>query len=162
MPMSPWMASAGCRKRAGLPVEVMVAAILRPISPDLPMPVTTTWPRHWKRRSTAVSNSLSIRSRAFKMALASVSRTFFPVSILPISRHYTTFAGGLKGAVVLSGADELPPSERAFSGLGMDLQKDAVGAGHDAGGGHERDELRVAARNAGRRRSAAAPNGWRP
>ena len=49
MPMSPWMASAGCRKTAGLPVEVMVAAILRPIRPDLPMPVTTTWPRQLEK-----------------------------------------------------------------------------------------------------------------
>ena len=44
MPRSPCMASAGCRNSAGLPVEVNVAAILRAISPLLPMPLTTTRP----------------------------------------------------------------------------------------------------------------------
>ena len=42
MPMSPWIASAGCRKNAGVPVLASVAAILLPMWPDLPMPVTTT------------------------------------------------------------------------------------------------------------------------
>ena len=40
MPRSPWLASAGCRKNAGVPVLASVAAILAPIWPDLPMPVT--------------------------------------------------------------------------------------------------------------------------
>src|SRR4030065_1249398 len=91
------MASAGCRKTAGLPIEVMVAAIVRPIGPDVPMPVTTTWPLQWKRISTAFSNCWLIFPRAFRIALASVSKTFFPVSILPINAHYTIFADGLKG-----------------------------------------------------------------
>ena len=39
------MASAGCRKKAGVPVLASVAAILLPMWPDLPMPVTTTLPR---------------------------------------------------------------------------------------------------------------------
>ena len=38
MPRSPWLASAGCTKKAGVPVEAKVAAILRPTWPDLPMP----------------------------------------------------------------------------------------------------------------------------
>ncbi len=45
MPRSPWLASAGCRKKAGVPVLASVAAILLPMWPDLPMPVTTTRPR---------------------------------------------------------------------------------------------------------------------
>ena len=44
MPRSPCSASAGCRNTDGVPVEENVAAIFRPISPDLPMPVTTTRP----------------------------------------------------------------------------------------------------------------------
>ena len=45
MPRSPWPASAGCRKMAGVPVEVKVAVILRATMPLLPMPVTITRPR---------------------------------------------------------------------------------------------------------------------
>ena len=44
MPRSPWLASAGCRKNAGVPVLASVAAILPPTWPDLPMPETTTRP----------------------------------------------------------------------------------------------------------------------
>ena len=40
MPMSPWLASPGCTKNAGVPVLARVAAILPPMWPDLPMPVT--------------------------------------------------------------------------------------------------------------------------
>ena len=45
MPRSPWLASLGWTKKAGVPVEAKVAAILRPTWPDLPMPVTITRPR---------------------------------------------------------------------------------------------------------------------
>ncbi len=44
MPRSPCAASPGCMKNAGVPVDDSVAAILRPICPDLPMPETTTRP----------------------------------------------------------------------------------------------------------------------
>ena len=44
MPRSPWLASAGCTYIAGDPVEASVAAILLPIWPLLPMPVTTIRP----------------------------------------------------------------------------------------------------------------------
>ena len=53
MPRSPWLASLGCTKKAGVPVDARVAAILRPTWPDLPMPVTITRPRAWRIRSTA-------------------------------------------------------------------------------------------------------------
>ena len=53
MPRSPWLASAGCTNSAGVPVEANVAAILRAIWPDLPMPVTTTRPRTAASRATA-------------------------------------------------------------------------------------------------------------
>ena len=44
MPRSPWLASAACTKKAGVPVEASVAAILRATWPDLPSPVTMTRP----------------------------------------------------------------------------------------------------------------------
>ena len=53
MPRSPWLASLGCTKKAGVPVEANVAAILRPTWPDLPMPVTISRPRAAEIRSTA-------------------------------------------------------------------------------------------------------------
>ena len=62
MPRSPCTPSAGCRKSAGVPVEAMVAAIFWQISPDLPMPVTTTRPLQARIISTARTNSPSIRS----------------------------------------------------------------------------------------------------
>ena len=44
MPRSPWLASAGCTKYAGVPVLDSVEAILRAMWPDLPMPLTMTRP----------------------------------------------------------------------------------------------------------------------
>jgi hypothetical protein len=44
MPRSPWLASAGWTKWAGVPVEARVAAILRLTWPDFPMPDTITRP----------------------------------------------------------------------------------------------------------------------
>ena len=53
MPRSPWLASAGCTNCAGVPVLAKVAAILRAIWPDLPMPETITRPLAASSRSTA-------------------------------------------------------------------------------------------------------------
>ncbi len=53
IPRSPWIPSAGCRKKAGVPVEAMVEAIFCPTRPDLPMPVTTTRPLLARISSTA-------------------------------------------------------------------------------------------------------------
>ena len=44
IPKSPWLASPGWTKKAGLPVLARVAAILPPMWPDLPMPSTTMRP----------------------------------------------------------------------------------------------------------------------
>src|SRR5574340_1467034 len=49
MPRSPWLASPGCTKYAGVPVLDMVAAILRAMWPDLPMPLTITRPSQGRR-----------------------------------------------------------------------------------------------------------------
>ena len=45
MPRSPWAASLGCTKKAGVPVEANVAATFWPMWPLLPMPETMTRPR---------------------------------------------------------------------------------------------------------------------
>ena len=58
MPRSPWLASLGCTKKAGVPVEANVAAILRPTWPDLPMPVTISRPRAAEIRSTAAMKAV--------------------------------------------------------------------------------------------------------
>ena len=44
IPKSPWLASPGWIKNAGVPVEASVAAILLPTCPDFPMPVMITLP----------------------------------------------------------------------------------------------------------------------
>ena len=46
MPRSPWLASLGCTKKAGVPVEERVAATFSPTWPLLPMPVTMMRPWH--------------------------------------------------------------------------------------------------------------------
>ena len=48
--------------KAGVPVELSVAAILRAMMPLLPMPVTTTRPLQAKINSTASIESLRHRS----------------------------------------------------------------------------------------------------
>src|SRR5438067_1228950 len=86
-PRSPCVASAGCRKNAGVPVLVSVAAILRQMIPDLPMPVTMTRPRQLRSRSTAASNLASTRPTSARIAAASVSSTFRASARSAIDRH---------------------------------------------------------------------------
>ncbi|MNT11925.1 hypothetical protein D3C72_1468320 [compost metagenome] len=73
MPRSPWAASAGCTNRAGVPVEARVAAILRAIWPDLPMPETTTLPLHCSNSATARPTLSSVARRACSATMASDS-----------------------------------------------------------------------------------------
>src|SRR5262249_49689862 len=56
MPRSPWLASPGWTKKAGVPVDASVAAIFLATWPDLPMPVTMTRPLAARIRSTAAMN----------------------------------------------------------------------------------------------------------
>ena len=56
MPRSPCTLSTGWRNVAGVPVDVSVAAILRPMSPDLPTPATITRPLHAASKSIAAAN----------------------------------------------------------------------------------------------------------
>ncbi len=74
MPRSPCSASAACRKNDGDPVLANVAAIFRPISPDLPSPVTTTRPLQACKSSTAFSKRASRRSISPAIASASIRR----------------------------------------------------------------------------------------
>src|SRR5690349_579038 len=82
IPKSPCNASAGCRKKEGVPVLESVAEIFRPTMPDLPIPVTATRPWHAKRRSTARSNEASRRESTSLMACDSILRTRRAVSRL--------------------------------------------------------------------------------
>ena len=89
MPRSPWLASPGWTKWAGVPVEASVAAILRPTWPDLPMPVTITRPRALRIRSTAATNAIprpsatASRSAVIPAAPASSVRTAEATNSLP-------------------------------------------------------------------------------
>ena len=75
MPRSPWLASPGCTKNAGVPVEARVAAILRPMCPDLPMPLTTTRPLQPRISRQASTKAGPIRASSASTAAASVAIT---------------------------------------------------------------------------------------
>ena len=75
MPRSPWLASLGCTKNAGVPVEARVAATLRPTWPDLPMPVTITRPAQPCISSTAMMKRSSRREQSSRMPAASSRST---------------------------------------------------------------------------------------
>ncbi len=73
MPRSPWAASPGCTNMAGVPVEASVAAILRAMWPDLPMPETTTRPVQAYISATARATLSSSPRRACMAWIASAS-----------------------------------------------------------------------------------------
>jgi len=75
MPRSPWLASPGWTKKAGVPVLASVAAILPPMWPDLPMPSTTTRPSHASMCRQARAKLASMRAARPATASASVSMT---------------------------------------------------------------------------------------
>jgi hypothetical protein len=91
MPRSPWLASVGWTKKAWVPVEANVAAILRPICPLLPMPLTITLPLLCRMVCTASSKAAP--SRPWKAALVSC-RAAMPSCRLrmPTSRVLARFA----------------------------------------------------------------------
>ena len=99
MPRSPCALSTGWRKSAGVPVEVSVAAILRPISPDLPTPATMTRPDDSAISATACANDSPIRSSTVARASRS-SRT--------TRRPRSTICSGVIGAA-LPWAASAPP-----------------------------------------------------
>ena len=63
-----------------MPVDENVAEIFWPISPLLPMPVTTTRPAQQKSSSTARSNASPTRGASSRIARASISSTRRAVS----------------------------------------------------------------------------------
>ena len=75
MPRSPWLASAGWTKKAGVPVLASVEAILLATWPDLPIPLTTVRPLHARINSTARAKRSSRRADSAATAAASMSRT---------------------------------------------------------------------------------------
>ena len=78
------MPSAGWRKKAGVPVLAMVAATLRAIWPDFPMPVSTTLPFAFSISLTASSNWPSSLSTRDNTAAASSRSTCVAVSMTDI------------------------------------------------------------------------------
>jgi len=101
MPRSPWLASAGCTNMAGVPVDASVAAILRPMWPLLPIPMTTTRPRHTNIICTACANSGPMRATRPSTAAASISKVFRPrasawlASKFTVSKLMTPFYRGI-------------------------------------------------------------------
>ena len=90
MPRSPWLASAGCTKNAGVPVEANVAAIFRPTCPDFPMPVTITRPLLPRIRAAAAAKDrprspcMAAVNAAMPSALAFSVRSAEPIEISPV------------------------------------------------------------------------------
>ncbi|MFK4405221.1 hypothetical protein ABH991_002255 [Bradyrhizobium ottawaense] len=95
MPRSPWPASAACTKKAGVPVEASVAAILRPIWPDLPSPVTMTRPLALRIRSTAFENVAPSGPRR-----AAASALMPPLSVSSVRSADSTLSGMGPDAVI--------------------------------------------------------------
>ena len=77
LPKSPWIASAECKNKLGVPVEDKVADNFWPIIPALPMPVTTTLPLERKINCVAFWKLWLICFFKSRIALASISRTCF-------------------------------------------------------------------------------------
>ena len=75
IPRSPWLASAGWTKYAGVPVLDMVEAILRAMCPDLPMPLTITRPLQARISETAARKRSSRRPIRARTASASIAST---------------------------------------------------------------------------------------
>ena len=75
LPRSPWVASAGCRKWLGVPVEARVALNFLAMCPDLPRPETMTLPVQSVMVSTACVKDGPRRSASCWMAAASSART---------------------------------------------------------------------------------------
>lgn len=87
MPRSPWLASPGCMKNAGVPVEAMVEAIFPPTWPDFPMPVTTTRPLASRIVATAARKLSPSRPVRRNTAAASISSTSFASALCALSRE---------------------------------------------------------------------------
>src|SRR5580765_937271 len=154
-PRSPCVASAGCRKNAGVPVLDSVAAIFWQMIPDLPMPVRMTRPRQLRSRSTAWSKRSSSRSASARTAAASVWRTFRASERSAMSsRDRRLLDDRIDG--------DQPPQQwfqqvelqrvlrvaLCLRGVVVDLEEDAVDDGRDAGRRERLDVLGLSGRDA--------------
>ncbi len=96
MPRSPWLASAGCTKKAGVPVEASVAAVFAAICPLLPMPVTMT-------RPSASPISAQVFSKVSRMGPASIfsnaSRPAASMRSVRISGGSSETSSGLRAEI---------------------------------------------------------------
>ena len=152
------MASAGWRKKAGVPVLESVAAIFRQMMPDLPMPVTMTRPRQSSSSRTACSNVPSSRSTSARMAAASVCSTFLASAISMVTRALHR-RSGRRTPLSRDGVDafqleherlELVQTQRVGGialrarGLLVDFHEHRIDAGGDAGRRQRLDVLRQA------------------
>src|ERR1051325_183267 len=91
------MASAGCMKNDGVPVEASVALIFLQMMPDLPRPIVTTRPVQAAISSTASTKCWSRCSMSPRIAADSTSRTRFASAIAGciraiVSKGATRFA----------------------------------------------------------------------
>ncbi len=111
MPMSPWLASAGCTKKEGVPVLARVAAIFLPTWPDLPMPTTTTRPLPASSSSQALTKSSPIR--ASRLSTASRSRPMVRWAEWMKSRFWLMFnecGAWIKGGIITGKRAPLTPA----------------------------------------------------
>ena len=112
LPMSPCNASALWRKNDGRPVDARVAEIFCAMSPDLPIPVRMTCPRHWciirikgmnvsmERRAETVRR---LCASAFKMSRARPTIAAEVRGVKSASRSHSGGSDFASSAVSLSG-----------------------------------------------------------
>ena len=81
IPKSPWIASLGWIKKAGVPVLANVAAILSAMCPDLPKPITIILPLQLMQSSQASVKLFPRFDFNSEMADDSISRTRFAILI---------------------------------------------------------------------------------
>src|ERR1700722_4688204 len=100
MPRSPWPASAAWTKKAGVPVEARVAAILRATWPDLPSPVTINRPLALRMTSAAAANA---EPRSDCSAVASAAMPLPSASSVRKADATAAFTGSGPDESVISG-----------------------------------------------------------
>src|SRR5882724_6588309 len=112
MPRSPWLASAACTKKAGVPVEASVAAILRATWPDLPRPVTINRPLAPRMRLAA---AVKPTPRSDCNAAAS--------AVMPLPS-----ASSVRRADCTAASASSVPDEFVISGFDLDMSGSREGA----------------------------------
>src|ERR1700677_3890657 len=99
MPRSPGPASAAWTKKAGVPVEARVAAILRATWPDLPSPVTINRPLALRIVSAAAANAVRKSDRS---AAASAAMPLPSASSVRRAEATAAFAGSVPDEFVIN------------------------------------------------------------